>query len=86
MAALHTSSMVRTVSSSHLAISDSLGQAFTHALYDLSTYPEYLAPMREEVEHVVAAQGWTKAALGDMHKVDSFIRESQRVNGLGSCA
>ncbi|KAJ7828756.1 cytochrome P450 [Mycena olivaceomarginata] len=32
---------------------------------------------------VVATDGWTKAAIGRMHKVDSFLRESQRMNGLG---
>jgi hypothetical protein len=39
--------------------------------------------MREEVERVVAAEGWTKASLGHMQKVDSFLRESQRVNNNG---
>jgi hypothetical protein len=36
--------------------------------------------MREEAECVIAAQGWTKAALNDMHKIDSFLRESMRLN------
>ncbi|KAJ7137551.1 cytochrome P450 [Mycena crocata] len=44
--------------------------AFSHALLDLAAYPEHIAPMREEVERAV--------------KVDSFLRESQRVNSMAS--
>ncbi|KAF7367750.1 hypothetical protein MSAN_00838900 [Mycena sanguinolenta] len=58
--------------------------AFTQALFDLTTHPEYLLPMREEVERVVAEEGWSKAALNSMVKIDSFLRESQRVNTNGS--
>ncbi|KAF7367745.1 hypothetical protein MSAN_00838400 [Mycena sanguinolenta] len=58
--------------------------AFTRALFDLATYPEYLLPMREEVEHVMAEEGWSKTALNSMVKVDSFLRESQRLNNNGS--
>ncbi|KAF7360640.1 hypothetical protein MVEN_00795700 [Mycena venus] len=52
----------------------------TSALYDLVTYSDHILPMREEAERVVATQGWTKAALGNMHKIDSFLRESMRMN------
>ncbi|KAJ7438633.1 cytochrome P450 [Mycena galericulata] len=55
--------------------------ALTSALYDLTTYPEYILPMREEAESVVAKDGWSKASLARMHKIDSFIRESQRLSG-----
>ncbi|KAJ7744396.1 cytochrome P450 [Mycena metata] len=54
--------------------------AFTHALFDLAAHPEHLLPMREEVESVVKKQGWSKAALNSMVKVDSFLRESQRLH------
>ncbi|KAI0059480.1 cytochrome P450 [Artomyces pyxidatus] len=57
--------------------------SFTHAIYHLAANPEYIQPMRDEVEAVVAAEGWTKASLQKMRKVDSFLRESQRFNGLG---
>jgi hypothetical protein len=39
--------------------------------------------MREEAERVIAAEGWTKAALGKMHKIDSFLRESMRLRAPG---
>ncbi|KAF7345575.1 hypothetical protein MVEN_01576200 [Mycena venus] len=57
-------------------------KTLTSALYDLTAYPSHIVPMREEAERVVAQEGWTKAALGNMHKVDSFLRESQRLTGL----
>ncbi|KAJ6558751.1 cytochrome P450 [Mycena vulgaris] len=60
--------------------------ALTAALYDLTTYPEHILPMREEAERVVAEEGWSKAALANMHKIDSFIRESQRLTGSGAIA
>ncbi|KAJ7258282.1 cytochrome P450 [Mycena rebaudengoi] len=57
--------------------------AIAAALYDLVVHPEYILSMREEAECVVAEKGWTKAALGKMHKIDSFLRESQRRNNNG---
>ena len=51
-----------------------------HVLYYLATLPEYMQPLREEVEEVVKSEGWTKAGLDKMHKIDSFIRESQRLH------
>ncbi|KAJ3859187.1 cytochrome P450 [Lentinula novae-zelandiae] len=45
---------------------------------------KYILPLREEVENIVTRVGWTKAALNKMIKVDSFVRESERFNGL-SC-
>ncbi|KAJ7103682.1 cytochrome P450 [Mycena crocata] len=57
--------------------------ALTAALFDLTTYPEHILPMREEAERVIRAEGWTKNALGSMHKIDSFLRESQRLTGIG---
>ncbi|KAJ7060733.1 cytochrome P450 [Mycena amicta] len=55
----------------------------TGALFDLAAYPEHITPMREEAERVVAAEGWTKVALNGMHKIDSFLRESQRLSTTG---
>ena len=57
-------------------------QTFTHALYNLAAHTEYIQPLREEVEGIIAEEGWTKASLGKMRKLDSFLKESQRVNGV----
>ena len=51
-------------------------------LYRLLSNPEYIRPLREEVDAVTTEEGWTKAGMDKMHKVDSFIRESQRVDGF----
>ena len=57
-------------------------QSLTHALYHLAAQTEYVRPRREEVETVIAKEGWTKPALANMHKLDSFMKESQRLNGF----
>ncbi|KAJ7086278.1 cytochrome P450 [Mycena epipterygia] len=56
--------------------------ALTSALYNLTTFPSHIASMREEAERVVAVDGWTKSALANMHKIDSFLRESLRMTPL----
>ncbi|KAK7065021.1 cytochrome P450 [Favolaschia claudopus] len=69
--------------STNMAAIHTTSMAFTHALFDLTTHPEYFLPMREEAERVIKEEGWTKAALSNMVKIDSFFRESQRINTLG---
>ncbi|PBK99161.1 cytochrome P450 [Armillaria gallica] len=56
---------------------------FVHALYHLAAEPKYLQPLREEIESVVAEEGWTYAAMKRMKRLDSFLKESQRLNPLG---
>ena len=58
-------------------------QSFTQALFRLGSHPEWIKPMRDEVETVIAEEGWTKAALQKMRKIDSFLKENQRIEGLG---
>ncbi|KAH9000281.1 cytochrome P450 [Lactarius akahatsu] len=57
-------------------------RAFTHVLYRLLSNPEYIEPLRHEVETVVAEEGWTKAGMDKMHKIDSFLRESLRFDAV----
>ncbi|KAK7695133.1 hypothetical protein QCA50_002323 [Cerrena zonata] len=57
--------------------------SFTHALFHLAAQPQYIGPLREEIEPIVKGEGWTKETLGKMHRLDSFLRESQRMNGIG---
>jgi len=59
-------------------------QAFTQALFTLASRPEYIQPIREEVEAVIAAEGWSKVAMTRMRKLDSFLKESARLNPLGA--
>ena len=60
-------------------------RSFTNALYFLAAHPEYADPMREEIQTVMEEEGWTKAALTKMRKIDSFFRESQRLSAVGAC-
>ncbi len=60
-------------------------QTFTNVLYHLLSNPEYVEPLRHDVETAVVEEGWTKAGLDKMHKIDSFLRETQRVDNLNSC-
>ncbi|TFK39583.1 cytochrome P450 [Crucibulum laeve] len=54
--------------------------AFNHALLHLAAAPQYLKPLRAEVEEVTRAEGWTKASLDRMRRLDSFFRETQRLH------
>ena len=60
-------------------------QSFTTAFYYLLSKPEYIEPLRHEVDTAVAKEGWTKAGMDKMFKIDSFLRESQRISGAGIC-
>ncbi|RDA85087.1 hypothetical protein CP532_3111 [Ophiocordyceps camponoti-leonardi (nom. inval.)] len=69
-AALHTSS-----------------QLVTHTIFELATRPEYVPLLREEIQHCFETYGeGTKAAVDAMHKMDSFIKETQRCNVLDAAA
>ena len=58
-------------------------QSITHVIYDLAARPECMQPLRDEIEPIIAAEGWTKAAMGKMWKLDSFLKECMRYNGIG---
>ena len=53
-------------------------------LFDLAARPDYIQPLREEIEEIVSQYGWTKDAFSRMHKLDSVIKESSRLGGLNS--
>lgn len=55
----------------------------TQILYDLCARPEYIAPLRHEIEEVLVEHGvMNKQALMKLVKMDSFMKESQRFNPL----
>ena len=74
----------------HLEVVMSLASIHTsqmnavHCLYDLVARPDYLQPIREEIEQVIKEDGdwaqWQKTAFTKLRKLDSFMRESQRWN------
>ncbi|EJD07458.1 cytochrome P450 [Fomitiporia mediterranea MF3/22] len=56
--------------------------SFTHALLHLAAEPQYIGPLRKEIEQVIKEEGWSKVAMTKMWKLDSFMKESQRINGV----
>jgi hypothetical protein len=85
--AVNSTSMVLPIFASLIIlINKSWLQTFTHALYHLAAMPDYMQLMRDEVEAVVSEEGWTKNAISKMYRIDSFLKETQRFNGIGSCA
>ncbi|KZO94401.1 cytochrome P450 [Calocera viscosa TUFC12733] len=56
--------------------------SLTHVLYWLAAKPEHVPALREEVGRAIELHGWTRAAINDMHKLDSFIKESTRCSAL----
>ena len=55
-------------------------QTSTEVLYRLLENPKYLEPIRQEIEAAVAEEGWTKAGMDRLHKLDSFLRETIRTD------
>jgi hypothetical protein len=51
-------------------------------VYRLLANPEYIEPLRQEVDAVIREDGWTKAGIDKMHKIDSFLRETQRIDSF----
>jgi Cytochrome P450 len=59
-------------------------QVLTQVLCRLVSNPEYIEPLRQEVEAVIAEEGWTKTGIDKMRKLDSILRETQRIDDLSS--
>ena len=74
----------------HLEVVMSLASIHTtqmnavHCLYDLITRPEYIEPIQCEIRDVLREDGgwrqWQKSSFTKLRKLDSFMRESQRLN------
>ncbi|KAH7304697.1 cytochrome P450 [Stachybotrys elegans] len=54
-----------------------------HALFDLCGNPEYIEPLREEIRETFEERGITMAAWNQMKRLDSVMKESQRINHPG---
>lgn len=54
--------------------------AVAQVLFDLCAHPEYVEPLRQEALEVLRKGGYTRQALAGMKKMDSFMRESQRLS------
>lgn len=59
----------------------STAASLVNTTFDLLSYPEYQAILREEIKEAIGEWGaWTLASIEKMRKLDSFIKESQRMN------
>ncbi|TGJ78997.1 hypothetical protein E0Z10_g9765 [Xylaria hypoxylon] len=54
--------------------------AIAHAIYDLCAYPQYFEPLRMEMAAILGEEDWQKVNINQMRNLDSFLKESQRVN------
>ena len=54
-------------------------------VHDLATSAQYREEILDEIQGVQQEHGttWTKASLAKLYKLDSFMKESQRVNPIG---
>ncbi|KIL60262.1 hypothetical protein M378DRAFT_26590 [Amanita muscaria Koide BX008] len=55
---------------------------FTYTMYELATRPEYVKPLRDEIEAVINEEGWSKDSIRKLRKVDSFIKECLRLSNF----
>ncbi|KAH9895714.1 cytochrome P450 [Cubamyces lactineus] len=74
--------MVQRILLVNFAAIHTSSNSITHMIYHLAERPEYLLPLREEIEPIIREEGWTKGALSRMWKLDSFMKEAQRINGI----
>ena len=70
----------------NLAYIHTTSLAITHAVHDLCEYQEYVKVLREEIEEVLRGDGGWKGNIHEkLHKVDSFLKESQRFSPPTLC-
>jgi cytochrome P450 len=58
----------------------------SHAIYDLAAYPQYIPELRAEINKVSAEEPdgkLKKTNMPKLRKLDSFIKESQRMHPMG---
>ena len=64
-----------------IASTRSTATTIVNTLFDLVTFPEYQEPLRNEMATVLKETGgWGLPAIQKFVKLDSFIKESQRLN------
>lgn len=64
-----------------IASTRSTATSIVNTLFDLVAFSQYQPPLRHEIDKVLAESGgWSYHAIQQMKKLDSFIKESQRLN------
>ncbi|KAJ8594564.1 cytochrome P450 [Rhizopogon salebrosus TDB-379] len=67
-----------------IAVASTPSNTFTHALYYLAANPELAQALRDEVDPIVRRDGWNIQSEDKLSKIDSFLKESARINGVSS--
>ncbi|KIL65509.1 hypothetical protein M378DRAFT_76984, partial [Amanita muscaria Koide BX008] len=75
-------SLVIAVLVTNFAAIHTTTMSFTYVMYELATRPEYVKPLRDEIEAVIKEEGWSKDSIRKLRKVDSFIKESLRLSNF----
>lgn len=67
-----------------LAAIHTTSNLLTNVMYDLAAHPEYIQPLREEIQAVFAEDGeLKKTSLLKLKLMDSIMKETQRVHPVG---
>lgn len=56
----------------------------TQAVLNLAEHSEYQERLTDEAEHSLRTHGWSRQCLDSLPHIDSFLKESIRINGLAS--
>ncbi|KAM6503706.1 Cytochrome P450 [Amanita muscaria] len=75
--------MVKAILMTNFAAIHTTTMTLTTLMYELTKHQEYIRPLREEIETVIAAEGWSKSSVRKMCKLDSFIKECLRLSDMG---
>ena len=55
--------------------------SIVNALFDLLVFPQYQQSLRDEIGNALKKSGgWGLSAIQEMRRLDSFVKESQRLN------
>ncbi|KAM4055521.1 cytochrome p450 [Hirsutella rhossiliensis] len=54
----------------------------TQAMLDITSHPELIEPLREEIIAVLSQSGWSKRSLYSLKLMDSVLKESQRMKPI----
>jgi len=57
-------------------------KAITQTLFDIAAHPELQPPLHAEITGILSKDGMCKQSLTKMKKLDSVIRESQRLSPI----
>lgn len=70
-----------------LAALHTMTMAVAYSIYDICQFPEYIESLRQEITDSLEQDSkWAKTTLTKVHKLDRFIKESQRLSPPSLCA